>query len=109
MTKQKSPGFERKREGGRQAARAASCNSPNRTEQNNERGLLPDNRARGLLTDKRAQGLYVTSRYGYCVVFVAHGELIAVGVAMGGENVVEVDDERTMALEDALLVGVGKD
>ena len=43
------------------------------------------------------------------MVFVANGELIAVGVAMGGENVVEVDDERTMALEDALLVGIGKD
>ena len=100
MTKQKSPGFERKREGVRQAARAASCNSPNRTEQNNERGLL---------TDKRAQGLYVTSRHGHCMVLVAHGGLITVGVAMGGENVVEVDDERTMALEDALLVGVGKD
>lgn len=94
MTKQKSPGFERKREGGvRQAARAASCNSPNRMEQNNERGLLPDNRVRGLLTHKRAQGFYIASRYGHRVVLVANGELIAVGVAMGGENVVEVDDE----------------
>ena len=101
MTKQKSAGFERKREGGgvRQAARAASCNSPNRTEQNNECGLL---------TDKRAQGLYVTSRYGYCVVLVAHSELVAVGVAMSGSDVAEVDDERAVALKDTLLVGIGK-
>ena len=28
---------------------------------------------------------------------------------MGGENVVEVDDERAVALKDALLVGIGKD
>lgn len=70
---------------------------------------MPDNRARGLLTDKRAQGLYIASRYGYCVVFVANGELIAVGVAMGGEDVVEIDDERTVALEDALLIGICKD
>ena len=43
------------------------------------------------------------------MVLVAHGELVAVGVAMGRADVAEVDDERTMALEDALLVGVGKD
>ena len=43
------------------------------------------------------------------MVLVAHSELVAVGVAMGGEDVAEVDDKRTMALEDALLVGICKD
>jgi len=43
------------------------------------------------------------------MLLVAHSELVAVGVAMGGEDVAEVDDERTMTLKDALLVGIGKD
>ena len=42
------------------------------------------------------------------MVLVAHGELVAVGVAMGTADVAEVDDERTVALKDALLVGIGK-
>ena len=43
------------------------------------------------------------------MLFITHGELVAVGVAMGGEDVAEVDDERTVALKDALLVGIVKD
>ena len=43
------------------------------------------------------------------MVLVAHGELVAVRVAMGGEDVAEVDDERAVALKDTLLVGIGKD
>ena len=43
------------------------------------------------------------------MVLVAHGELVAVGVAMSGSDVAEVDDERAVALKDALLVGIGKD
>lgn len=39
---------------------------------------------------------------------VTHGELIAVGVAVGRENTVEVDDKRAVALEDALVLGIGK-
>jgi len=43
------------------------------------------------------------------MVLVAHGELVAVGVAMSGSDVAEVDDERAVALKDTLLVGVCKD
>ena len=43
------------------------------------------------------------------MLLVAHSELVAVGVAMGGADVAEVDDERAVALKDALLVGIGKD
>ena len=43
------------------------------------------------------------------MVLVAHGELVAVGVAIGGEDVAEVYDERAVALKDALRVGICKD
>ena len=42
------------------------------------------------------------------MVLVAHGELVAVRVAMSGTDVAEIDDERAVALKDTLLVGIGK-
>jgi predicted alpha/beta-hydrolase family hydrolase len=42
------------------------------------------------------------------VTVITHGKLIAIGIAMGGEDAVLVDDERAMALEDAFVLCVGK-
>ena len=62
----------------------------------------------GNLPHKRSKLGDVAPRHRHYVMTITHGELVVIGIAMGGENAVQVDNERAMALEDTLILCVGK-